>query len=124
MVRSAQRVSYYEMLLYDTDQSINDVKRQLEEAKVSRNQLSDIMKTTKSINDPMATKVLSMHLKAINSYVTANMYLKQYHSAPTQYNLNMYIKHDENAYNLSVEIAELSQERYAHYMKKALNSLQ
>jgi len=124
MIKSVHRIAYNEILLYNKEELINDVEQQLNLAKTSRSDLSENMRTLKVMNDPAATKVLSLHLKAINNYITANTYLKKYYNSPTQFNFNSFVKYDDQAYNLSVEIAELSQERYAYYMKKALNSLQ
>lgn len=120
-VSDGHSLAYDEMPLYGTNDILYSVQEMLNIYKSNRNQLSDDMR---SINDPAAVKVLSMHLKVINSYVTANNYLKKYYNSPTQYNLNMYLKYDENAYDLAVKVEDLSTERYFYHLNKALDGLQ
>ncbi|OWA36801.1 hypothetical protein B9G55_01600 [Saccharibacillus sp. O16] len=120
-VADGHSLAYDEMPLYGTNEILYSVADHLNTYKLNRNQLSESMK---SMSDPAAIKVLSMHLKAINSYVTANNYLKSYYNTPTQYNLNMYLKYDKNAYDLAVQIEDLSHERYLYYLNKALDALE
>ncbi len=120
-VADAHSLSYDEMHLYGTKELLDSVKKRLDEYRANRNELSRSMK---AMSDPDAVKVLSMHHKAINSYETANTYLKKYYNSPTQYNLKMYLKYDENAYNLSLEIESISRDRYFYHLSMALNALE
>lgn len=120
-VSDGHSLAYDEMPLYGSNDILLSVEDTLDVYKSNRTQLSESMK---SMSDPAAIKVLSMHLKAINGYVTANSYLKKYYKSPTQYNLNMYLKYDNNAYDLAVQIEDISQERYFYHLNKALDSLE
>lgn len=95
-------------------------KETLDQLTADRNEIASSLKY---IKDPMAAKILSNYLSAINKYKVANEYLKKFGKQKTQYNYNMFKKNNTEALKLSVKYRDQASERYSTYIEKPVFSL-